>query len=85
MLGECFVSDNKSELGLRQYLKALPKIDAHDRPELFKKCHYMVGRLYETLGKKDEAEESYNEVLAIDYGYKDVLQRLESLQATKEG
>jgi len=79
MLGECFVSEKKNELGLRQFQKAIPKLDPHDRPDMFKKAHYMVGRICETLGKNEEAEEHFNEVLAIDYGYKDVLQRLEAL------
>ena len=81
MLGECFVSEKKNELGLRQFKKVLPKLDAHDRPDIFKKAHYMVGRIYESLGKSTEAEEHFNEVLAIDYEYKDVLQRLEKLES----
>lgn len=78
-LGECFVKEKKDDLALRQFRKAIPKIDPMDRTDLFKKCRYMMGRLCESLEQKEEAEEHYNEILAIDYEYKDVLKRLDEL------
>lgn len=80
-LGECFLSEKKNELAIRQFKRAVPKIDSHDKPDLFKRCHYMLGRLYESGGKAELAEEHFNEVLAIDYEYRDVLARLEKLQS----
>ena len=80
-LGECFITEKKLELAVRQFKKALPKLDTHDQPDLYKKCHYLLGRLTEDAGKTDEAEEHYNEILAVDYEYKDVLKRLETIQS----
>lgn len=80
-LGECFINDNKEDLGRRQFVKAAEKIVAQDRPDLFKKTHYVLGRLCEKAEKREEAEDHYNEVLAVDYEYRDTRQRLEKLQS----
>ncbi len=83
-LGECFVKDKKLDLGRRQFEKAIESINYQDKPDLFKTAHYWLGRLYEKSGHRDKAENHYQEILALDYEYKDVLQRLESLQGGEE-
>lgn len=80
-LGKCFLQDNKKELGKRQFEKAIPTINVHDQPELFKEAHYLMGRLCEESGQREQAENHYSDILAIDYSYKDTLKRLEALQS----
>ena len=79
-LGFCFRKEKKYSLAKRQYEKALPKINVHDEPGLFKDVCYWLGRLCEASGDNESAEQHYSEVLAVDYEYKDTLQRLENLQ-----
>jgi tetratricopeptide (TPR) repeat protein len=79
-LGECFLSEKKTPLAKRQFEKVLPKLNPHDHVDLVKKSRYVLGRLAEDAGDTALAEEHYNEILAIDYEYRDVLKRLEGLQ-----
>jgi len=78
-LGECFVRENKLDLGRRQFEKALEEINVHDHADEFKKAHYYLARVYEKAGKAEQAEDHYTEILSIDYEYKDVLKRLEAM------
>jgi hypothetical protein len=41
---------------------------------------YLLGRLAQEAGRRDESIEHYNEVISMDYGYKDARERLEKLQ-----
>ena len=81
MMGECFLNDKKLPLAKRQFEKALPNLNSHDRPELFKTAHYALGRLAEKDGNLESAEQHYGDILTVDYGYRDVLKRLEKLQS----
>jgi tetratricopeptide (TPR) repeat protein len=81
MLGECFFEEKKLSLALRQFEKAHELVNAADHLELFKKINYALGRLYEIGKKNDLAEKHYQEVLGVDYEYRDTLKRLEKLQA----
>lgn len=80
-LGDCFVQEKKPVLALRQYEKAKGLVNLHDNPDLFKRVYYMLGRLYEEAGKTAQADECYQEVLGVDYEYRDTLKRLENLQS----
>ncbi len=79
-LGKCFAAANQADLALRQFQKAIPEINPQDKPELLAEAHYLAGRLCEELGKRDEAENHFGEVIGIDYTYKDARKRLERLQ-----
>lgn len=79
-LGKCFMQEKKYPLARRQFEKAAPKLNANDQPDLFKEVYYWLGRLCEASGDKESAENHYSEVLAVDYGYRDTLKRLEDLQ-----
>lgn len=83
-LGECFLREKKEELALRQFKRIVSKLDLHDQPDTFKRCHYLLGTIYENKGDVEAAEEHYNEVLGADYEYRDVLQRLERLGEAAE-
>jgi tetratricopeptide (TPR) repeat protein len=80
-LGECFLADGKRDLAIRQFDKALPKINPQEQTDLLKKAHYLAGRICEKTGKRDAAENHYSEVLVLDYDYQDARERLEKLQA----
>lgn len=79
-MGMCFMQEKKYPLARRQFEKAVPKLNAHEMKDLFLDVHYWLGRLGEAASDKDNAESHYSEVLAVDYGYKDTLARLEKMQ-----
>lgn len=83
-LGECFARSGKTDLGRRQFEKALETLSGKDKPGAFKLAHYWLGRIYEKADKNDLAENHYTEILSIDYEYKDVLKRLEEIQGGDE-
>ena len=56
-----------------------------ERAPLFVKAHYLAGRLCEKTGRFEEAEDHYNEVLAVDYSYLDTRARLEKIQREGPG
>lgn len=79
-LGECFVRTGKMDLGRRQFDKALETLTHNDQPDAFKNAHYYLARIYEKAEKNEEAENHYNEILGVDYEYRDVQKRLEDIQ-----
>lgn len=79
MLGHCFEEKNNPKLALRSLQDALKAVAPTDTDGT-KEVHYRLGCLYEKLEQPAEAEEHLNEVAALDYGYRDVAQRLEQLQ-----
>ena len=82
LLGECFLREKKGALARRSLEKAVPKLAFDEKPDAFKRCHYMLARLYEEAKDVDAAENHYSEVLAVDYDYKDTRDRLEKLQSS---
>jgi tetratricopeptide (TPR) repeat protein len=79
-LGFSFLAKKQNNLAKRQFEKALEKLTANDDPEPFKECHYYLGRLSEESGDLQTAEKHFSEILAIDYDYKDVAERLKQIQ-----
>lgn len=79
-LGKCFYYDGKAQLGIRQFEAAMADIKHDEKPDLFKDLNYSAGRLYEELKNPSAAEEAYQRVLEIDYGFKDTVERLNKLQ-----
>ena len=78
-LGELFIKDKKNDLSRRQFEKALGLLDPQDQKDLFLTCHYALGRIYEKDGKTDKAEDHYQEVIMLDYEYRDARVRMEKL------
>jgi len=76
--GLSFEADGRGKLAERTYLEALKSLEEGDT-ENFNALHYQLGRVNETLGNMEAAEEHYNEVAANDYTYRDVAQRLRNL------
>jgi len=82
MLGECFLSEKKTPLAARQFESAVKLVNVHDQPELFLKCHYVLGRLAEEKSDNETAITHYTEVLSLDYSYRDARNRMEKLQGS---
>lgn len=76
--GLSFEADGRGKLAERTYLDALKAVEPEDTAN-FNALHYQLGRVNETLGNMETAEEHYNEVAANDYTYLDVAQRLRNL------
>ncbi|QDU78841.1 cellulose synthase subunit BcsC [Polystyrenella longa] len=83
-LGKCYHADGRKELALRQFEKALPLIDQHERPQMFVEAHYFCGRMCEDASKYELAENHYLEVLGVDYDYKDARERLDKLSGMED-
>ena len=78
-LAQCFEAKNNFKLALRSLQDALKAVGPADA-EGTKEVQYQLGCLYVKLDQPSEAEEHFNEVAALDYGYRDVAKRLEQLQ-----
>lgn len=80
-LGHCFFAKKLHRLAERSYREALDLLrDSGGRDEeALKEVHYLLGRTYEEMGNREEAQKHFEEVAALDYGYRDVARRLESL------
>lgn len=84
-LGKAFCYDGKMQLGIRQFEAAVPEVKFDDKPDLYKDLHYSAGRIYEELKNLKAAEDAYQRVLEVDYGYKDTVDRLNKLQSSGDG
>ncbi len=82
LLARCFLQDGKPQLALKQFEKIAPKITYEDKADTFKEIHYLMGCLYQQVKDKKKAEDHYGEVLAVDYDYRDVRDRLSSLEGS---
>lgn len=82
-LGKCFLKVKKNDLAEFQFRRAVTKLNASDHKSSLLDCHYWLGRLGEQAGRNDDAITHYNEVISLDYGYKDARERLEKLQGDR--
>ncbi len=81
MLGEFFANRGMESL-------ALQKFDQVHRAETLTKgtmdVFYRLAVVYERLGQVDKAEEIYEKLMLLQMGYKDVFDRLQKLQYSKQ-
>jgi len=80
LLAKCFLAERQPKLARAQLERAVEKLNPHDEPETYCEAHYILARLCEDAGDRDDAEHHYGEVLSVDYSYKDARERLEKLQ-----
>ena len=80
-LGKCFVYDKNMQLGRRQFESAIPGLKFDEKPDVFRDLFYSLGRLCEEMKDIPAAEQYYQEVLGVDYGYRDAVARLDRLQS----
>ncbi len=76
MLGKCYASKNMTDMAIRQLEDADKEILTMD--ETKKEILYMIGCLYEKSGNMPKALESFKVIYEVDYGYRDVAQKVES-------
>lgn len=79
MLGHCFVQKGMPRAAVLWFKKGL---DAPGRsPEEYKALQYELGSAYEAMGDLHRAVAAFTEVYGVDVGYRDIAEKLESLQA----
>lgn len=80
-LGKCFRAQDKRELAIDQFNKAIETSKnrgySHLPGEDLKAAYYWLGATQEELGKVAEARTAYGQVYAADIGYKDIRERYE--------
>ncbi len=76
MLGRCYASKNMTDMAIRQLEEA--NAEQVNMDDTKKELLYLIGNLYETAGNKEKALENFKTIYEIDYGYKDVAQKVES-------
>ena len=79
MLGHCFVKKGMPRAAVLWFKKGL---DVPGRnPEEYKALQYELGSAYEEMGDLTRAVAAFTEVYGVDVGYRDIAEKLESLQA----
>ena len=76
MLGRCYAAKNMIDMAIRQLEDANNEYAIMDDTK--KELLYLIGSLYYDSGNKDKGLESYKAIYEVDYGYKDVAQKVES-------
>jgi len=82
-LGDCFYSIKQYRLALQHYEQSAHEISDRD-PDMYKGVVYKAGRLAEFLKEWDSAEKHYNVLAAVDFGFKDVAERLDKITRIRE-
>jgi tetratricopeptide (TPR) repeat protein len=83
MLGHCFLQKGLPRLAVMWFKKGLDS-PGHTEDE-YQALRYDLGAAYEEMGNLDEAIEAFSEVYGVNVSYRGVAERLEQLQARKNG
>ncbi|MDX6613715.1 MAG: hypothetical protein QOD75_2901 [Blastocatellia bacterium] len=83
MLGHCFLQKGLPRLAVSWFKKGLAA-PGHSEDE-YQALRYDLGATYEEMGNLDEAIEAFSEVYGVDISYRGVAERLQQLQARKNG
>jgi tetratricopeptide (TPR) repeat protein len=75
LLGQCYTAKNMLDLAVKQFQEAASEILAMDVTK--KEILYSLGLVFERMGKKDESLKCMKDIYEVDYGYRDVAQRVE--------
>jgi tetratricopeptide (TPR) repeat protein len=73
-LGQCFEHENILDLAVDQYLKALEELPMMDG--LKKETTYNLANCYEKMGEHDKAIGEYKKIAAVDFGFRDVREKI---------
>ena len=76
MLGKCYHAKKMIDMAIRQLEEANGELLAMDDTK--KEILYMIGTLYEEQGNKEKSLENLKAIYEVDYGYRDVAQKVES-------
>jgi len=76
LLGQCFTDLSMMDMAVTQFKTAASEMLAMDGTK--KEVLYKLGLVYEKMGKKEDYLNCMKEIYEVDYGYRDVAQRVES-------
>jgi tetratricopeptide (TPR) repeat protein len=76
LLGRTFKAKQMFDLAIKQLSDALADLTAMDSTK--KEVLYEKGLIHNEMGNKEAALECYKQIYEVDYGYRDVAQRVES-------
>jgi len=82
-LGECFQKIKQYQLAMRNYVTAVESLTDREM-ELRKRALYRAGVLAAGLEDRDAAQKYLSILAGLDFGYRDVAQRLDKLAAAKD-
>lgn len=77
-LGRCFFRKEYHTQAVSTLQEALEEYEMSD-DELARSMLYWLGRAHEGAGQADDARETYGKILRVDYNYRDVRARLDTL------
>ena len=75
LLGQCYERMNMTDLAANQFEEAISELSGMDDTK--KDLLYNLGLLYEKLGNQAKYLEALKQIYAVDYGYRDVAERVE--------
>ena len=75
-LGQCYVARNMNDLAAKTFSDAVAELTAMDSVK--KDLLYNLGTVYLSMEKKTEALDCFKQIYEVDYGYRDVAQKVES-------
>lgn len=73
-LGQCFEQIGLHDLAIDQYTKAIEELPMMDGVK--KEITYNLGTAYESLGETDKAIVEYKKIAAVDFGFRDVRDKI---------
>ena len=76
LLGRTFKAKGMFDLSIKQLSDALADLHAMDNTK--KEVLYEKGIIHEEMGDKESALDCFKQIYEVDYGYRDVAQRVES-------
>ena len=82
-LGECFQKIKQYQLAMRNYQAAVETLTDREL-ELRKRALYRAGVLAAGLDDVDSARKYLSTLAGLDFGYRDVAQRLDKLASAKD-
>jgi tetratricopeptide (TPR) repeat protein len=75
-LGQCYVARNMNDLAAKTFSDSIAELLVMDAVK--KEMLYNLGEVYDNMGEKEKAIECFKQIYEVDYGYRDVAQRVES-------
>lgn len=75
LLAQCYVGKGMLDFAVRTFNEAIKEMVAMDDTK--KDMLYRVGVVYEQMGDKEKALDCFKQIYEVDYGYRDVAQRVE--------